>query len=104
MALRINRVTDMASGHFVHHHKRNTKGIMLLRMWQGVILALCHKCNIQTEITGGMKMKRLNDQFIIGVDHGYGNILCKEIYNPDILQKAMHCSGFCEEMSGLLFI
>ena len=49
-------------------------------------------------------MKKLNDQIIIGVDHGYGNILCKEIYNPDILQKAMHSSSFCEEMSGLLFI
>lgn len=31
-------------------------------------------------------------------------MLCKEIYNPDILQKAMHSSSFCEEMSGLLFI
>ena len=49
-------------------------------------------------------MKTMNAVHIIGVDHGYGNILCKEIYNPDILQKAMHCSGFCEEMSGLLFI
>lgn len=49
-------------------------------------------------------MKTMNAVHIIGVDHGYGNILCKEIYNPDILQKAMHCSSFCEEMSGLLFI
>ena len=41
---------------------------------------------------------------LIAIDHGNYDILCKEIYNPDILQKAMHCSGFCEEMSGLLFI
>ena len=41
---------------------------------------------------------------LIAIDHGNSQMLCKEIYNPDILQKAMHCSGFCEEMSGLLFI
>lgn len=30
-------------------------------------------------------MKTMNGIHIIGVDHGYGNILCQEIYNPDIL-------------------
>ena len=29
-------------------------------------------------------MKKLNDQLIIGVDHGYGNIFCKGIFNPKI--------------------
>lgn len=29
-------------------------------------------------------MKTMNGVHIIGVDHGYGNILCKGIYNPDI--------------------
>ena len=38
----------------------------------------------QTE-TEDYKMKDWNGTKIIGVDHGYGNILCKEIYNPDIL-------------------
>ena len=25
-----------------------------------------------------------SNPIIIGIDHGYGNILCKGIYNPDI--------------------
>ena len=41
---------------------------------------------------------------LIAIDHGNYNILCKEIYNPDILQKAMPCSRFQLKMSGLLFI
>lgn len=28
-------------------------------------------------------MKKLNNQMIIGVDHGYGNILCQGIFNPE---------------------
>ena len=49
-------------------------------------------------------MRKFNDMYVIGIDHGYGNMLCKEIYNPDILQKAMLCSRFQPKMSGLLFI
>ena len=29
-------------------------------------------------------MKSYRDTMIIGIDHGYGNVLCKGIYNPDI--------------------
>lgn len=29
-------------------------------------------------------MKKFNEMYVIGIDHGYGNILCKGIYNPDI--------------------
>lgn len=29
-------------------------------------------------------MKSVKETKIIGIDHGYGNILCKGIYNPDI--------------------
>ena len=28
-------------------------------------------------------MKTLQDKFIIGVDHGYGNMLCQGIFNPE---------------------
>lgn len=29
-------------------------------------------------------MKKFNEMYVIGIDHGYGNMLCKGIYNPDI--------------------
>ncbi len=29
-------------------------------------------------------MKKYKETYIIGIDHGYGNMLCKGIYNPDI--------------------
>lgn len=29
-------------------------------------------------------MKKFNEMVVIGIDHGYGNMLCKGIYNPDI--------------------
>ena len=29
-------------------------------------------------------MKTIHNTKIIGIDHGYGNMLCKGIYNPDI--------------------
>ena|GEM_PF-3903355 len=36
----------------------------------------------------GISMNFMNNYnsnpIIIGIDHGYGNILCKGIYNPDI--------------------
>lgn len=41
---------------------------------------------------------------LVAIDHGNKQILCKEIYNPDILQKDMLCSRFQLKMSGLLFI
>ena len=29
-------------------------------------------------------MRKFNEMVVIGIDHGYGNMLCKGIYNPDI--------------------
>ncbi len=29
-------------------------------------------------------MRKFNEMYVIGIDHGYGNMLCKGIYNPDI--------------------
>lgn len=28
-------------------------------------------------------MKKYKETYIIGVDHGYGNMLCKGIFNPE---------------------
>ena len=28
-------------------------------------------------------MKKYKETYIIGIDHGYGNMLCKGIFNPE---------------------
>ena len=28
-------------------------------------------------------MRKFNDMYVVGIDHGYGNMLCKGIFNPE---------------------
>ena len=35
----------------------------------------------------------MNGTLILGIDHGYGNILCKGKYNPDIFQDTAQYKG-----------
>lgn len=80
----------------------NAKSAFLIEPLTGQIL---YESNADEPLAPASITKIMSLLLIVeAIDHGSISTLCKEIYNPDILQKDMLCSRFQLKMSGLLFI